>query len=299
MTRPGGLGDRQRELRDMLGRLQRGMRELGMNAPGQLDGAGEAMERAERALREGDLDGATQEETRALEQLRQGARDMAQQMLRQMPSRYGLNDSAGELDPMGRPPQRTDGPDPGVGVKVPDQIDAQRAREILEELRRRLGEQIARHRARLPRAPPQALLNSADLADSVGEREDADHSLVQYGFAYCALSRGRILLPPLRTECAHSMQGRRRGKPRRFHLTRKDPRTRPDLFQAAFRNVPQAATVPYASETMAKKRMVLEIGMGTDIRGSDPTKAPAGRCATRCGTIRCPSLRRSASRAMP
>ena len=98
------------------------------------------MERAERALREGDLDGASQEETRALEQLRQGAREMAQQMLRQMPSRYGLNDSQGELDPMGRPPQRTDGPDPGVGVKVPDQIDIQRAREILEELRRRLGE---------------------------------------------------------------------------------------------------------------------------------------------------------------
>ena len=64
-----------------------------------------------------------QEETRALEQLRQGARDMAQQMLRQMPSRYGINDPRGELDPMGRPPQRTDGPDPGVGVKVPDQID--------------------------------------------------------------------------------------------------------------------------------------------------------------------------------
>jgi hypothetical protein len=111
-----------------------------LQAPGQLGGAGEAMERAERALRDGDLDGATQEETRALEQLRQGAREMAQQMLRQMPSRFGLNDPNGELDPMGRPPQRTDGPDPGVGVKVPDQIDVQRAREILEELRRRLGE---------------------------------------------------------------------------------------------------------------------------------------------------------------
>ena len=73
----------------------------------------------------------TQEEARALEQLRQGAREMAQQMLRQMPSRFGLNDPPGELDPMGRPPQRTDGPDPGVGVKVPDQIDIQRAREIL------------------------------------------------------------------------------------------------------------------------------------------------------------------------
>ncbi len=136
----GGLGDRQRQLRDMLGRLQRGLRDFGLQAPGQFGGAGEAMERAERALRDGDLDGATQEETRALEQLRQGAREMAQQMLRQMPSRYGLNDSQGELDPMGRPPQRTDGPDPGVGVKVPDQIDVQRAREILEELRRRLGD---------------------------------------------------------------------------------------------------------------------------------------------------------------
>jgi hypothetical protein len=137
---PGTLGDRQRELRDMLGRLQRGLREFGMQAPGQFGGAAEAMERAERALREGDLDGAGQEEARALEQLRQGAREMAQQMMRQMPSRFGANDSAGELDPMGRPPQRTDGPDPGVGVKVPDQIDIQRAREILEELRRRLGE---------------------------------------------------------------------------------------------------------------------------------------------------------------
>ena len=88
----GALGDRQRELRDMLGRLQSGMREFGLNAPGQFGGAGEAMERAERALRDGDLDGASQEETRALEQLRQGAREMAQQMLRQMPSRYGLND---------------------------------------------------------------------------------------------------------------------------------------------------------------------------------------------------------------
>jgi hypothetical protein len=136
----GALGDRQRELREMLGRLRRGMREFGLQSPNQLGEAGEAMDRAERALRGGDLDGATQEETRALEQLRQGAREMAQQMLRQMPSRFGLSDPMGELDPMGRPPQRTDGPDPGVGVKVPDQIDIQRAREILEELRRRLGE---------------------------------------------------------------------------------------------------------------------------------------------------------------
>ena len=65
---------------------------------------------------------------------------MAEQMLRQMPSRFGHGptDDA-PRDPLGRP-QRTEGPDPGTSVKVPDEIDVQRAREILEELRRRLGE---------------------------------------------------------------------------------------------------------------------------------------------------------------
>jgi uncharacterized protein (TIGR02302 family) len=137
----GGLGDRQLELRERLGRLQRGMKELGMQPPGQLDGAEKSMERAEESLRNGDMAGAAEHESRALEQLRQGARQLAQQMLRQLPSRYGLmNGNRGELDPFGRPPRQTDGPDPGSAVKVPDEIDVQRAREILEELRRRLGE---------------------------------------------------------------------------------------------------------------------------------------------------------------
>ncbi|MEO0792233.1 MAG: DUF4175 family protein, partial [Pseudomonadota bacterium] len=43
------------------------------------------------------------------------------------------------LDPLGRP-QRTEGPDNGSSVKVPSEIETQRAREILEELRRRLGQ---------------------------------------------------------------------------------------------------------------------------------------------------------------
>jgi uncharacterized protein (TIGR02302 family) len=141
---PGGaLGDRQRELRERLGRLQRGMKELGMQPPGQLDGAERSMERAEESLRNGDMAGATEHESRALEQLRQGARQLAQQMLRQLSPRFGMglmNGNRGELDPFGRPPKQTDGPDPGNSVKVPDEIDVQRAREILEELRRRLGE---------------------------------------------------------------------------------------------------------------------------------------------------------------
>ena len=96
------------------------------------------MEEAEQALRNGDLDGAARAEQRALEQLRQGAQQMAQQMLRQMPGQYGRSADV-PLDPMGRP-QRTEGPDLGTSVKVPDEIDIQRAREILETIRRRLGE---------------------------------------------------------------------------------------------------------------------------------------------------------------
>ena len=38
--------------------------------------------------------------------------------------------------------QRSEGPDLGSSVKVPDAIDAQRAREILEELRKRSGEAL-------------------------------------------------------------------------------------------------------------------------------------------------------------
>ena len=131
----------------MLERLQRGMGELGLDAPQEFGQAGEAMRQAERALREGDLDGASDAEARALDQLRQGARGLAQQMQQQRQRQAGQQPGQGPngtppvLDPLGRAPNSTDGADPGTGVKVPDQIDVQRAREILEELRRRLGEQ--------------------------------------------------------------------------------------------------------------------------------------------------------------
>ena len=45
----------------------------------------------------------------------------------------------GHIDLLGRP-QRTTGPDLGASVKVPDEIDVQRAREILDAIRKKLGE---------------------------------------------------------------------------------------------------------------------------------------------------------------
>jgi hypothetical protein len=49
------------------------------------------------------------------------------------------NQLSSQQDPLGRP-QRDVGADIGSTVKVPDEIDTQRAREILETLRQRLGE---------------------------------------------------------------------------------------------------------------------------------------------------------------
>jgi hypothetical protein len=109
-----------------------------MRAPDQLGSAEEFMREAERALRNGDLEGAARAEQQALDALRQGAQQMVQQMLRQ-PGRFGRYGGDVPRDPLGRP-QNTEGPDLGTHVKVPDEIDVQRAREILEELRRRMGE---------------------------------------------------------------------------------------------------------------------------------------------------------------
>ena len=134
-----GLGERQQALRDTLEQLQRELDELGLGKSDQLDSAREAMQDAEQSLQDGDLEGATDEQARALDQMRQGAQQMAQQMLQNMPQRYGNNGDT-PRDPLGRP-QRSQGPDLGTSVKVPDEIDRQRAREILDELRRRVGEQ--------------------------------------------------------------------------------------------------------------------------------------------------------------
>lgn len=139
----GELTERQGQLREQLNRLQRGLQQFGQQQPPQFDGAGEAMESARRALEQGDLETATREQGRALEQLRQGAQQMAEEMMRQNPGPFGQGPMRGDvpLDPLGRPQRSLNPEDLGQSVKIPDEIDVQRAREILEELRRRLGDQ--------------------------------------------------------------------------------------------------------------------------------------------------------------
>lgn len=134
------LGQRQEALRERLRELQEQMRRRGGSgeAGEKLGRAEESMSAAEQALRDGDLAEATDQQGQALDQMREGAQSMAQQMMENSPQRYGRGGDS-PRDPLGRP-QRSRGPLQGRSVKVPEQIDIQRAREILEELRRRLGD---------------------------------------------------------------------------------------------------------------------------------------------------------------
>jgi hypothetical protein len=116
----------------------------------QLGQAGDAMGQAQGELGDGNADGAVGSQGRALEALRRGAQSLAQSMQQQQgqgqmgpgpgqPGRLGQPRAQQQTDPLGRPLRGRDYGD-DVTVKVPGEIDVQRARRILEELRRRFGE---------------------------------------------------------------------------------------------------------------------------------------------------------------
>ncbi len=125
---------------------QQGQQGQGGDEMGELGDAGDAMGEAEGQLGEGDADGAVGSQGRALEAMRKGAKGLAQSMQQQgmgpgpngRPGR-GQSRAQQETDPLGRPMRRGDYSD-DFTVKVPGEIDAQRARRILEELRKRFGE---------------------------------------------------------------------------------------------------------------------------------------------------------------
>ena len=124
--------------------------EQGEDGDGE-DGLGQAdsaMGDAGSKLGEGNADAAVDSQGKALEALRKGAQSMAEAMQQgegegqgEGPgNRAGRQQSGGnQSDPLGRPLHgREFGDD--FTVKIPGEIDVQRARRILEELRRRLAD---------------------------------------------------------------------------------------------------------------------------------------------------------------
>jgi uncharacterized protein (TIGR02302 family) len=151
---PEELAEAMRQLQQGQGQLQKDLQALqealeGMGLePGEGFGdAGKAMGQAEGSLGEGQGERAVGEQGQALEALRRGAQDMMQQMQAMQgqdggPGMEGGRQQSSDRDPLGRP-RATTGPDFGNSVTVPDEVDVQRARRILEEIRRRLGNALS------------------------------------------------------------------------------------------------------------------------------------------------------------
>ena len=144
------LRDRLNKLLDELKNRGLGQNQQGQQGPNgmdQLGQAGEAMGQAEGQLGDGNAEGAVDSQGRALDALRKGAQGLAQSMQQQMGQgpgpgpngRLGLPRAQRDTDPLGRPLRGRDYGD-DVTVKVPGEIDVQRARRIIEELRRRFGD---------------------------------------------------------------------------------------------------------------------------------------------------------------
>lgn len=132
------LAERQAQIREGLSQAQRQADEAGAAPSDELNAAGEAMRRAEDALRRGDLAGAEAAQSAALESLREGADALAAELRER--GREGAREGeqgegASGRDPLGR---RSSGVDTGEGgANIPDQSDPVRAREVFDEIRRR------------------------------------------------------------------------------------------------------------------------------------------------------------------
>jgi uncharacterized protein (TIGR02302 family) len=144
------LRAQQDQLGEQLQELQKGLEGMGMQPGDNFAEAESQMRGAGEALGDGQGEQAVDGQGKALEALRQGARDMMGQMMQAMrgegqgeqDGNSGQGNQNGR-DPLGRP-RSTTGPDFGERVRVPDEIDVQRAREILETIRRRLEDNSGR-----------------------------------------------------------------------------------------------------------------------------------------------------------
>lgn len=140
------MRDQQKALQEQLDGLNQQLEELGLEPSEQFGEAGKQMGKAGEQLGKGSAGKATGNQGKALQALRKGAQQMMQQMAgdRQQGGQKQGSGSSRRNSRMGRDPlgrnQGSRGFDFGDDTKIPGEIDAQRAREILEAIRKRLSE---------------------------------------------------------------------------------------------------------------------------------------------------------------
>lgn len=138
------LRQKQQELQKQMEQIQQGFKDLGLDNGTELGEAGKAMGEAQSNLGDGETDGAIQQQSNALEAMRKGAQQLMEQMREQAGEQAGRGERGhhgrSSHDPLGRPTGRSSGWQTGEETNVPDEIDTQKAREILNAIRRKLGE---------------------------------------------------------------------------------------------------------------------------------------------------------------
>jgi uncharacterized protein (TIGR02302 family) len=144
----GGLADRQQALRDELRRQQGNLPGAGTPegdaAREALDRAGRAMEGAEEALRQDDYADAIDQQSEAMEALREGMRSLGEAMAQQQGQQPGQGSEQGNMEAQNRDPLgRNSGSNGSLGTPenlLQGEDVYRRARELLDEIRRRSGE---------------------------------------------------------------------------------------------------------------------------------------------------------------
>ncbi|HEX7776089.1 MAG TPA: TIGR02302 family protein, partial [Parvibaculum sp.] len=132
----------QEALRGELEDVMRDLAKSGVKVPDPLGKAQGDMQSAEGRLDDGRTDRATASQGQAIAGMREGAQGLADKLMQSMAGRRGTSgrgNGNAQTDPFGRPLPNA-GLDLGTDVAVPEKIDIQRAREIIEELRRRASE---------------------------------------------------------------------------------------------------------------------------------------------------------------
>ena len=147
----GSLSERQEELANRIEELAEN--QMGAGEDGEGEGAGaldedtlEAIERSQRragnALEDGNQGRAIRNQDQATRQLRDLAEGLAQELDAARAERFGepQTNGQGSADPFGR--SQTGAVDDSNSVDVPDEAERQRAKDILDELRRRYDEAV-------------------------------------------------------------------------------------------------------------------------------------------------------------